>query len=79
VHEITSKQSDIEDPAPIRLITAYRIKGLEFDDVCLAGSCASNWKRDDLESKCLIHVASTRTKNSLKITAPSSISPLFGA
>lgn len=79
VQEITSTQSDIEDPAPIRLITAYRIKGLEFDDVCLAGSSASNWTRDNLESKCLIHVAATRTKNSLKVTAPSSISPLFGA
>lgn len=78
VHEITSTQSDIEDLAPIRLITAYRIKGLEFDDVCLAGSSASNWKHDNLESKCLIHVAATRTKNSLKITAPGSISPLFG-
>jgi len=78
VHEITSTQSDIEDLAPIRLITAYRIKGLEFDDVCLAGSSASNWKHNNLESKCLIHVAATRTKNSLKITAPGSISPLFG-
>jgi hypothetical protein len=54
------------------------IEILEFDDVCLAGSSASNWKRDDRESKCLIHVAATRTKNSLKITAPGSISPLFG-
>lgn len=76
-HQITSKIGDIEDPEPVRIITAYRIKGLEFDDVCLAGSSSVNWKQNDLKSKCLVHVAATRTKNSLMISAVDSLSPLF--
>lgn len=76
-HEIDDKHGDIEDIEPIRLITMHRIKGLEFDDVCLAGSSSGNWPREDIKSKCLIHVAATRTKNSLLVTSTGKLSPLF--
>lgn len=72
VHEITDKEHDIADPVPVRLATMHRIKGLEFDHVCLAGRRTEEWKTysgERLESeKCLIHVAATRTKNSLLVT-----------
>jgi superfamily I DNA/RNA helicase len=51
----------------------HRIKGLEFDHVCLAGLGGINWGSMDVEraerEKCLLHVAATRTKNSLLVTA----------
>lgn len=69
VHQIDSDHHDIEDPLPIRMITMHRIKGLEFDEVCLAGCSARNIQRKTMETKCLIHVAATRTKNSLLVTS----------
>jgi len=73
IHEITDIEPDIADSAPARLITMHRIKGLEFDHVCLAGlqNISSNsWSDERLErEKCLLHVAATRTKNSLLVTA----------
>ena len=38
VHEITSDVMDIDDSSALRLSTMHRIKGLEFDHVCLAGN-----------------------------------------
>ena len=69
---ITPTQHDIDDPAPIRVATMHRIKGLEFDHVCLAGLRNLNWESMDEErrerERCLLHVAATRTKNSLLVT-----------
>lgn len=73
VHELTEDAHDIEDPGPVRLSTMYRIKGLEFDHVCLAGLGGMDWSgyedRRRQSEKCLLHVAATRTKNSLLVTA----------
>ena len=73
VHPITGEAMDIDDPAPLRIATMHRVKGLEFDHVCLA-SCDPNRvaslpaDRQPAE-RCLLHVAATRTKNSLLITS----------
>ncbi len=71
VHEITGESMDLDDPAPLRLATMDRIKGLEFDHVCLADcypSKIANLPVDRQASqRCLLHVAATRTKNSLLI------------
>ena len=71
VHAITGDAMDIDDPSPIRLATTHRIKGLEFDHVCLADcdpESISNLPvgRQPVE-RCLLHVAATRTKNSLLV------------
>lgn len=78
VRQIDDKHSDVsEDLESIRLITMHRIKGLEFDDVCLASCDQSTWRVHDQESQCLIYVAATRTKNSLLITSPGPMSEQF--
>lgn len=73
IHRITDKEHDIADPLPVRVATMHRIKGLEFDHVCLAGLQKLSWESMDDErrerEKCLLHVAATRTKNSLLVTA----------
>jgi hypothetical protein len=73
VHPITGDAMDIDDPAPLRIATMHRVKGLEFDHVCLA-SCdpdrvASLPADRQPAERCLLHVAATRTKNSLLITS----------
>lgn len=74
-YKITANNHDTEDPAPIRLVTMHRIKGLEFDHVCIADCSKNTWNKyqnnpDRMNSeKCLLHVAATRTKNSLLVTA----------
>jgi superfamily I DNA/RNA helicase len=64
---------DIDDPAPLRLATMHRIKGLEFDHVCLAAcdpTRLATLPADRQPSeRCLLHVAATRTKNSLLVTS----------
>jgi hypothetical protein len=71
VHEITADVMDIDDPAPLRLATMHRIKGLEFDHVCLADcdpTKVTNLPADrQATERCLLHVAATRTKNSLLV------------
>jgi superfamily I DNA/RNA helicase len=70
---ITSDNHDKDDPAPIRLITHHRIKGLEFDHVCISGCSKQKWNSlsedRQLSARYLLHVAATRTKNSLLVTA----------
>lgn len=70
---ITSESHDQDDPTPIRLVTHHRIKGLEFDHVCISGCSKQKWDSLPVErqlSACyLLHVAATRTKNSLLVTA----------
>lgn len=77
IHQITDKEHDIADPHPVRIATMHRIKGLEFDHVCLAGLGKTNWQTMDENrmerEKCLLHVAATRTKNSLLVTAQSGL------
>ncbi len=71
VHEITSDVVDIDESSALRCATMHRIKGLEFDHVCLVGCDPTTL--DSLPSdrqareRCLLHVAATRTKNSLMI------------
>lgn len=71
VLEITGESMDIDDPAPLRLTTMHRIKGLEFDHVCLADCHQLNLANLPVDrqnsGRCLLHVAATRTKNSLLI------------
>jgi len=71
VHKLTSTQHDVADPGPIRVATMHRVKGLEFDHVCLAGQ-RQTWDSFDAQrltmERCLVHVAATRTKNSLLVT-----------
>jgi len=71
VHEITGDAMDADDPAPLRLATMHRIKGLEFDHVCLASCDLGKISTLPLEKqnleRCLLHVAATRTKNSLLV------------
>jgi hypothetical protein len=71
VHEITGDSADIDDPTPLRLSTMHRIKGLEFDHVCLADcdpeSLSSLPTARQSTERCLLHVAATRTKNSLVV------------
>jgi len=75
VHRITDKEHDTSDPKPVRIATMHRIKGLEFDHVCLAGLRSIKWaemgEQRRFGFRCLLHVAATRTKNSLLVTAPS--------
>jgi len=77
IHRITATRHDIPDPAPVRVATMHRIKGLEFDHVCLACLKNIDWSSMDparLErEKCLLHVAATRTKVSLLVTAPNHV------
>ena len=71
VHQITGESIDIDDSSALRLATMHRIKGLEFDHVCLP-DCDPNristmpTDRQPTE-RCLLHVAATRTKNSLLV------------
>lgn len=71
VHEITGESMDIDDPKPLRLATMHRIKGLEFDHVCLANSDPEQITKLPIErqatERCLMHVAATRTKISLMV------------
>ena len=71
VFKITTDQHDIDDPLPIRVATMHRIKGLEFDHVCLADfnkTKTAAMSDSQLEQeKILLHVAATRTKNSLLV------------
>lgn len=71
IHEISGNSADIDDPAPLRLSTMHRIKGLEFDHVCLADcdpeSLSSLPTARQPTERCLLHVAATRTKNSLVV------------
>ncbi len=73
VHEITGESMDLDDPAPLRLSTMHRIKGLEFDHVCLADcfppKLASLSADRQTSERCLLHVAATRTKNSLLVVS----------
>jgi len=73
VHELTSNQHDIPDTTPIRVANMHRIKGLEFDHVCLAGRPPDfsnfNEQARAAQERCLLHVAATRTKNSLLVTS----------
>lgn len=71
IHEITSDTTDSDDSTSLRITTMHRIKGLEFDHVCLS-DCDPE-QLSSLEAgrqsteRCLLHVAATRTKNSLLI------------
>ena len=69
VHEITGESMDIDDSASLRIATMHRIKGLEFDHVCIADFDQDRLKNLSAErqaaDRCLLHVAATRTKNSL--------------
>lgn len=71
VHEITGDSMDIDDSNQLRLATMHRIKGLEFDHVCLTDCDPSKLAKLPADrqptERCLIHVAATRTKNSLLI------------
>lgn len=71
VHEITGESMDIDDPKPLRLATMHRIKGLEFDHVCLANNDPEQIAKLPAErqstERCLMHVAATRTKISLMV------------
>jgi hypothetical protein len=71
IHEITGGSMDLDDPTPLRIATMHRIKGLEFDHVCLADCypprIASLPLDRQASQRCLLHVAATRTKNSLLI------------
>ena len=71
IHEITGDSMDIDDPAPLRIATMHRIKGLEFDHVCLADCDLSRLtslpEGRQVTERCLLHVAATRTKNSLLV------------
>jgi superfamily I DNA/RNA helicase len=62
---------DIDDPAPLRIATMHRIKGLEFDHVCLAdcdfAKLAGLPENRQSNERCLLHVAATRMKNSLLV------------
>jgi len=73
VHQITADSMDIDDPTPLRLATMHRIKGLEFDHVCLASCDPASLTSLPLDRQpmehCLLHVAATRTKNSLLVTS----------
>ena len=71
VHEITGESMDIDDSASLRIATMHRIKGLEFDHVCIADFDQDRLKNLSAErqasDRCLLHVAATRTKNSLLV------------
>jgi superfamily I DNA/RNA helicase len=71
VHEITGESMDTDDPAPLRIATMHRIKGLEFDHVCLTdydlAELAGLPENRQATARCLLHVAATRTKNSLLV------------
>ena len=71
IHEITGESMDIESSSPLRLATMHRIKGLEFDHVCLADYDMQRLTNLPVErqstERCLLHVAATRTKNSLLV------------
>lgn len=73
LHIIDTNNHDCDDHDPIRLITHHRIKGLEFDHVCISGCSQQKWASNNRirisAQKCLLHVAATRTKNSLLVTA----------
>jgi hypothetical protein len=57
----------------LRVATMHRIKGLEFDHVCLADCdperLASLPSARQSTERCLMHVAATRTKNSLLVVS----------
>lgn len=61
VFRITGTKHDIADQNPIRIATMHRIKGLEFDHVCLAGlqkrDLSAMGEEREQSEKCLIHVA----------------------
>lgn len=73
IHCITGGTMDIDDPNPLRLATMHRIKGLEFDHVCLVDSAPTSISgytpERQLVERCLLHVAATRTKNSLLVVS----------
>lgn len=71
IHEITGDSMDIDDSTSLRLATMHRIKGLEFDHVCIAGFDTERLDKlspdRQAANRCLLHVAATRTKNSLLV------------
>jgi superfamily I DNA/RNA helicase/mRNA-degrading endonuclease RelE of RelBE toxin-antitoxin system len=73
IFRITPNAHDPDDPKPVRVATMHRIKGLEFDHVCLAGLRTLTLSSMEPERRerecCLLHVAATRTKQSLLVTA----------
>ena len=70
----------------VRLATMYRVKGLEFAHVFLAGANAAALPAaapggDPLESlrlRCLVHVAATRARDTLTVTSHGKASVLIG-
>lgn len=58
-----------------RLATFHRVKGLEFDYMILTGMDDQTWEKDmkdedsRLRARCLVHVAATRARIELLVTA----------
>ncbi|MBW7882330.1 MAG: ATP-dependent helicase [Caldilineaceae bacterium] len=76
----------------IRVATMHRVKGLEFEHVFLVGLSADVFPMrlsqmpdegaartaNELQERCLLHVAATRARESLTVTSSGTPSPLLG-
>lgn len=75
VSDIIEPYKRARDSKFCRLATFHRVKGLEFDYMILAGMDDQTWEKDmkdedsQLRARCLVHVAATRARIELLVTA----------
>ena len=73
--DIIESNKRARDSKYCRLATFHRVKGLEFDYMILAGMDDQTWEKDMrdedtlLQARCLVHVAATRARVELLVTA----------
>lgn len=73
--DVIESDKHAHDSEFCRLATFHRVKGLEFDYMILAGMDELTWGKDMqdedalLRARCLVHVAATRARAELLVTA----------
>lgn len=82
--DIIESNKRARDSKFCRLATFHRVKGLEFDYMILAGMDDQTWSKDMqdedslLRARCLVHVAATRARVELLVTASPALAGFLG-
>lgn len=82
--DIIESNKRAHDSKYCRLATFHRVKGLEFDYMILAGMDDQTWEKDMqdedklLRARCLVHVAATRARVELLVTASPALAGFLG-
>lgn len=73
--DVIERNKRARDSVHCRIATFHRVKGLEFEYMILAGMDEQPWHKDMadedsiLRARCLVHVAATRARIALLVTA----------